>query len=45
MRRIVREHDAEVAPGEFTLLGLLVVPAVLVLSVVALWLSLHVLGS
>ncbi|ANZ20358.1 membrane efflux protein [Streptomyces noursei ATCC 11455] len=44
-RRIVREHDAEVALGEFTLLGLLVVPAALVLSVVALWLSLHVLGS
>ncbi|AKA02299.1 hypothetical protein SAZ_07635 [Streptomyces noursei ZPM] len=44
-RRIVREHGTDVALGEFTLLGLLVVPAALVASVVALWLSLHVLGA
>ncbi|KUL51452.1 transporter [Streptomyces sp. NRRL F-4489] len=44
-RRIVREHETEVALGEFTLLGVLVVPAALVLAVVALWLSLHALGG
>ncbi len=42
-RRIVREHDSDVGLGEFTRLGLLTVPAALVLSVVALWVSLTVL--
>ncbi|WP_269857504.1 SLC13 family permease [Streptomyces sp. RPT161] len=44
-RRIVHEHDAEVDLGEFTRLGLLVVPAALVLAVVALWTSLRVVGG
>ncbi|MFJ9770786.1 SLC13 family permease [Kitasatospora sp. NPDC101157] len=44
-RRIVREHDGEVGLGEFTRLGLLVVPAALVLAVVALWGSLQVIGA
>lgn len=44
-RRIVREHDAEVGLGEFTRLGLLVVPAALTLAVVALWGSLQIVGT
>jgi arsenical pump membrane protein len=44
-RRVVRAHDSEVDLGEFTRLGLLVVPAGLVLAVVALWASLHVVGG
>ncbi|MFD7609334.1 SLC13 family permease [Streptomyces sp. NPDC059828] len=44
-RRIVREHDTEVDLGEFTRLGLLAVPAALLLSVLALWASLHVIGG
>ncbi|MFD8704899.1 SLC13 family permease [Kitasatospora sp. NPDC059648] len=44
-RRIVREHDGEVGLGEFTRLGLLVVPAALVLAVVALWGSLRIIGA
>ncbi|MFF9645010.1 SLC13 family permease [Kitasatospora aureofaciens] len=44
-RRIVREHDAEVGLGEFTRLGLLVVPAALALAVVALWGSLQIVGT
>ncbi|MFH9347774.1 SLC13 family permease [Kitasatospora sp. NPDC017646] len=44
-RRIVHEHDTEVGLGEFTRLGLLVVPAALALAVVALWGSLHIIGS
>jgi arsenical pump membrane protein len=44
-RRIVHEHDTEVNLGEFTRLGLLVVPPALALAVVALWTSLHVLGG
>ncbi|GAA4986495.1 ArsB/NhaD family transporter [Kitasatospora paranensis] len=44
-RRIVREHRAEVGLGEFTRLGLLTVPASLVLSVVALWGSLQIVGG
>ncbi|MFF2144613.1 arsenic transporter [Kitasatospora sp. NPDC058190] len=44
-RRIVREHDTEIGLGEFTRLGLLVVPAALALAVVALWASLHVIGG
>jgi arsenical pump membrane protein len=44
-RRIVREHDSDVDLGEFTRLGLLVVPAALTLSVVALWASLQIVGG
>ncbi|GGV28839.1 arsenic transporter [Streptomyces spectabilis] len=44
-RRIVREHDSDVELGEFTRLGLLTVPAALLASVVALWVSLLVIGS
>ncbi len=44
-RRIVREHDNDVDLGEFTRLGLLVVPAALTLSVVALWGSLQIVGG
>ncbi|MFJ8625000.1 SLC13 family permease [Kitasatospora sp. NPDC093550] len=40
-RRIVREHDTDIGLGEFTRLGLLVVPAALVAAVVALWGSLQ----
>jgi arsenical pump membrane protein len=42
-RRIVHAHDEETDIGEFTLLGLRTVPAVLVASTVALWLALQVL--
>ncbi|MFJ9845286.1 arsenic transporter [Kitasatospora sp. NPDC101155] len=41
-RRIVREHETNIGLGEFTRLGLLVVPAALVAAVVALWGSLQV---
>jgi arsenical pump membrane protein len=44
-RRVVRAHDSEVNLGEFTRLGLLVVPAGLVLAVVALWAALQVVGG
>ncbi|MEE1767229.1 ArsB/NhaD family transporter [Streptomyces sp. JV185] len=44
-RRIVREHDTDVDLGEFTRLGLLAVPAALLLSVVALWVSLQAIGG
>ena len=44
-RRIVRAHDAGVDLGEFTRLGLLTVPAALILAVLALWASLHVIGG
>ncbi|MFD0275206.1 SLC13 family permease [Kitasatospora sp. NPDC127111] len=44
-RRIVREHDTDIGLGEFTLLGLLVVPAALALAVVALWGSLQIIGG
>ena len=44
-RRIVHAHDTDVDLGEFTRLGLLTVPAGLVLSVVALWVSLHLIGT
>ncbi|MFE5854109.1 arsenic transporter [Streptomyces sp. NPDC056500] len=43
-RQIVRDHDSEVDLGEFTRLGLLAVPATLVVSVLALWASLAVIG-
>jgi arsenical pump membrane protein len=44
-RRIVREHDTDVNLGQFTRLGLLAVPAALVLAVVALWISLTTFGG
>ncbi|MFC0598332.1 SLC13 family permease [Streptomyces palmae] len=44
-RRIVREHDTDVDLGEFTRLGALAVPTALLLAVVALWVSLHVIGG
>nr|AXG25730.1 transporter [Streptomyces tateyamensis] len=44
-RRIVREHDSDVGLGEFTRLGLLVVPVALTLAVVALWCALQLLGT
>ncbi|KAA0024308.1 arsenic transporter [Antrihabitans cavernicola] len=44
-RRVLRDHDAEPRIGEFTKLGLLTVPACLVLAVVGLWLSLQVFGA
>ncbi|MBD0711815.1 MULTISPECIES: SLC13 family permease [unclassified Streptomyces] len=44
-RRITQEHGHPVALREFTLLGLLTVPAVLASSTVALWLSLRLSGG
>ena len=44
-RRIAGEHDTSVDLGEFTRLGLLTVPAALVLAVLALWASLHAIGG
>lgn len=44
-RRIVQQHGHRVGLGEFTRLGLLAVPAALVPAVVALWLSLTVVGA
>lgn len=43
-RRILHRHGQEVELGEFTRLGLLATPAALVPAVVALWLSLQVVG-
>jgi arsenical pump membrane protein len=44
-RRIVHEHDTEVDIWEFTRLGLLTVPAALLLAALALWASLTVIGG
>jgi len=44
-RRIVHEHDTEVDIREFTRLGLLTVPAGLVLAVLALWGALQLIGA
>ena len=44
-RRIAREHDTAVDLAEFTRLGLLTVPAALILAVLALWASLHAIGG
>jgi arsenical pump membrane protein len=44
-RRILRQHDTDVDLGEFTRLGLLTVPASLLVAVLALWGSLHVIGG
>ncbi|MBV9090088.1 MAG: arsenic transporter [Mycobacteriaceae bacterium] len=44
-RRILRRHNHAAGLADFTVLGLLTMPAALVAAVVALWLSLHVLGG
>jgi arsenical pump membrane protein len=44
-RRVLREHDAEPALGDFTRLGLVSVPVVLVVSVVGLWCGMHLIGG
>ncbi|MFJ8048519.1 arsenic transporter [Streptomyces luteogriseus] len=44
-RRIVQQHGNRVGLGEFTRLGLLATPAALVPAVVALWLSLTLVGA
>jgi arsenical pump membrane protein len=44
-RRIVHQHEHDVDLGEFTRLGLLTVPAGLLLSATALWAALHILGT
>ncbi|HEX4722521.1 MAG TPA: ArsB/NhaD family transporter, partial [Pseudonocardiaceae bacterium] len=44
-RRIVHEHDTGTDLVEFTRLGAFTVPAALVLAVLALWASLHILGT
>ena len=44
-RRILRHHGSSPDLGEFTRLGMLTVPAGLVIGVVALWAGLHVLGG
>jgi arsenical pump membrane protein len=44
-RRILQHHGSAPDLGEFTRLGLLTVPAALVLGVLALWGGLHVLGG
>lgn len=44
-RRVVREHDYEVRLGEFTRFGLVAVPATLLPAVLALWLSLSLIGT
>ncbi|MFI6495484.1 arsenic transporter [Streptomyces sp. NPDC050564] len=44
-RRIVHQHEHGVDLKEFTRLGLIAVPAALVPAVLALWISLHVIGG
>ena len=44
-RRILRRHGAAPDLGEFTRLGLLTVPAGLIVAVLALWASLHLVGG
>jgi arsenical pump membrane protein len=44
-RRILQHHGSRPDLGEFTRLGLLTVPAGLVLGVLALWAGLHALGG
>ncbi|HEY6789079.1 MAG TPA: SLC13 family permease [Trebonia sp.] len=44
-RRVLRQHGSGPSLGEFTRLGLLTVPAGLVLAVLALWAALHVFGG
>jgi arsenical pump membrane protein len=44
-RRVLHERGTGPSLGEFTRLGLLTVPAGIVLAVLALWASLHVIGG
>jgi arsenical pump membrane protein len=44
-RRILRRHGSAPDLGEFTRLGLLTVPAGLIVAVLALWVSLHAIGG
>jgi arsenical pump membrane protein len=44
-RRILRRHGSAPDLGEFTRLGLLTVPAGLLVAVLALWVSLHAIGG
>jgi arsenical pump membrane protein len=44
-RRVLREYGTEPDLGEFTRLGLLTVPAALLLATAALWAALHVIGG
>ena len=44
-RRIVHHHEHEVSLVRFTLLGLATVPAALVASTAALWVSLELFGT
>jgi arsenical pump membrane protein len=44
-RRVLRQHGSGPSLGEFTRLGLLTVPAGLILAVLALWAALHALGG
>jgi arsenical pump membrane protein len=44
-RRVLRERDEEPALGDFTLLGLLTVPATLVAATMALWVMLVTIGG
>jgi arsenical pump membrane protein len=44
-RRILRDHESAPDLGEFTRLGLLTVPAGLVVAVLALWAGLHLVGG
>ncbi|WP_245179049.1 SLC13 family permease [Streptomyces montanisoli] len=44
-RRILHEHDTEPALGHFTRLGLITVPATLLVATLALWASLALLGT
>jgi arsenical pump membrane protein len=44
-RRILHRHGSAPSLREFTVLGLLTVPAGLALAVLALWAALHVLGG
>jgi arsenical pump membrane protein len=44
-RRVMRQHRSGPSLGEFTRLGLLTVPAGLILAVLALWAALHAFGG
>lgn len=44
-RRVLRDHDADPSLGDFTKLGLITVPVVLTISVVALWAGLKIIGG
>jgi arsenical pump membrane protein len=44
-RRVLRQHDAEPALGDFSRLGIATVPAALVAATVGLWMMLHAIGA